>query len=600
LNEHFSGEKVNPTASKKKTIILKPKHEPDEQKEEKMNIDISIKIGGEAGQGIQTVGDLLAGVCQKAGLYVMGINDFESRIRGGQSFFQIRICSSPVSAPVNKVHLLVALSNQLSEKQKEDIVDGGLIIMDSKEAPADNVVPVSIRDLAVQSGGKVMANTVAAGAILGLLGAPFAILQDLLTQRFMRKSQEIVDNNITAAKLGFEAVQETHFKWAFDWGTGDPKGTLINGSQAIAMGALAGDCRFAAFYPMSPATSVMRNLNTYVGKVPLVVEQVEDEIAAVNMVIGASFAGVRAMTSTSGGGFALMVEGLGLAAITETPLVIVNAQRPGPATGLPTRTAQADLLFVIRASQDDFPRFVFAPSSPREAFEVTARAFNLADKYQVPVIILTDQYLNDSLFVEEKPFKAPDQVEQFIVTDSSMANPGEYKRFSLTESGISPRALPCNGDALVMATGNEHTEDGHISEDPINRVQMVDKRNAKIPAMIAELNSPESYHEESDILLVGWGSTKGAIKEAVDILRTDGKNIGCICYTDIWPFPVDEAVTLLKKAKQFIMVEQNSGAQFGQLIREQTGLRYSSSILKYDGRPFYPSEIVDQINQIKE
>jgi 2-oxoglutarate/2-oxoacid ferredoxin oxidoreductase subunit alpha len=565
-----------------------------------MDIDISIKIGGEAGQGIQTVGDLLANVCREAGLYIAGINDFESRIRGGHSYFQIRICSNPVAAPVETVHLVVALNEQTYELHRQDIHDGGLIIMDAKDGAADNVVPVAIRELATQAGGRVMANTVAVGAVLGLLGAPFHLLEGLLVKRFSRKSQEIVDNNITAARLGFEAVKGVDYKWAFDWNRGQPKGTLINGSKAIALGALAGDCRFAAFYPMSPATSIMQNLNSYASKIPMVVEQVEDEIAAVNAIIGASYAGARSMTSTSGGGFSLMVEGLGLAGITETPIVIINAQRPGPATGLPTRTAQPDLQFVIRASQDEFPRFVFAPGTPGESFDATVRAFDLAYKYQVPAIVLTDQYLSDSLYIEEKPFEVPERIESYLVGDEDMADPLQYKRYALTKDGISPRALPCKGEALVVASGNEHTEDGHISEDSLNRVQMVDKRNAKIPDMIAELNPPEASYEESDLVLVGWGSTRGVIREAVDILRKEGLDIGCLHFTDLWPFPTKQALSALKKSKQFIMVEQNMSAQLGQLIREQTGLSYDRSILKYDGRPFYTGEIVERVKQIKE
>ncbi len=563
-----------------------------------MDIDISIKIGGEAGQGIQTVGDLLANVCREAGLYITGINDFESRIRGGHSYFQIRICNTSVSAPETTAHMVVALNEQTYELHHQDIHEGGLVIMDAREAPAENVIAVPIRELAVEAGGRVMANTVAVGAVLGLLGAPFHILEGLLTRRFSRKSQQIVDNNIAAAKLGFEAVKDTSFKWSFDWNRGEPKGTLINGSKAVALGALAADCRFAAFYPMSPATSVMQDLNSFSGKIPMIVEQVEDEIAAVNAIIGASYAGIRSMTSTSGGGFSLMVEGLGLAGITETPIVVVDAQRPGPATGLPTRTAQPDLLFAIRASQDEFPRFVLAPGSPGEAYTITTRAFELADKYQVPVIILVDQYLCDSLFIEENPFKIPTEINRYTVTDEDMADPRQYVRYALTEDGVSPRALPCNGEALVMASGNEHTEDGHISEDPANRVAMMDKRAAKIPRMIDELDPPETYHGESELLVVGWGSTRGAIREAVEILRNGGMDIGCLHFTDIWPFPTDVVTAALEKAERFVMVEQNSSAQFGQLIREQTGLSYSASILKYDGRPFYTDEVVEKIKQI--
>ena len=366
----------------------------------------------------------------------------------------------------------------------------------------------------------------------------------------------------------------------------------MDGSRAIALGALAGDCRVAAFYPMSPATGIMTNLAALVDDFPIVVEQAEDEIAAINMIIGASLAGARVMTSTSGGGFCLMTEGLGLAAISETPIVIVNAQRPGPATGLPTRTAQGDLLFVIHASQDEFPRFVLAPGTPAQAFEVTRRAFDLADKYQVPVIILTDQTLNDSIYIAEKELTAPAAVERFITDDSMMSSPSEYKRYAVNETGISPRALPCSGKALVMASGNEHREDGHISEAIADRIRMVDKRNAKLPAMLSEMNAPETDHPESDVLLVGWGSSRGPMQAAAELLRQQGMRVGSVHMTDLWPFPADTVSGILEKCGRFLMVEQNATAQLGRLIREQTGLAHSGAILKYDGRPFFPEDIV--------
>jgi 2-oxoglutarate ferredoxin oxidoreductase subunit alpha len=292
-----------------------------------------------------------------------------------------------------------------------------------------------------------------------------------------------------------------------------------------------------------------------------------------------------------------MTEGLGLAGITETPIVIVNAQRPGPATGLPTRTAQGDLHFVIRASQDEFPRFVFAPGTPDEAFKITVRAFHLAEKYQVPSIILMDQYLADSLFIMEKRLAAPEYIERFIVQDDDIENPAEYKRFAITPTGISPRALPCAGKAMVVISSDEHREDGHISEAIDDRISMVDKRNAKVPYMIKEMNPPKEYHGESEILLVGWGSTEGAIKEAVDRLRGEGIDVGCLNFMDLWPFPYDKAKTALNKEKRFFMVEQNSTAQLGQLIKEQVGFSFSEAILKYDGRPFYPNEIVESFKQ---
>jgi len=559
-----------------------------------MDIDISVKVGGEAGQGIQTVGDLLASVCWKNGLYVTVVNDFESRIRGGHSFVQLRISSQPNLAPSDKVHILAALNPSTLELHKHEVTEGGLVLSDGKSSDEPGVLAIPFSKLAREAGGKIMTNTVVAGAILGLLGAPAETFEELLTQKFLRKSQEVLDNNLTAARAGMESVKDASFSGSFIWEKKDPVGPLITGNRAVALGAVAADCRFAAFYPMSPATGIMTELIDLSDDFPLVVEQVEDEIAAANMIIGASYSGVRAMTATSGGGFSLMVEALGLAGITETPILIVNAQRPGPATGLPTRTAQPDLQFSIWASQDEFPRFIFAPGSPAEAFDLTIKSLHLADKYQVPVLLLVDQYLNDSLFTIDRPLKAPDKIERFIATDEDLENPQAYERYALTDSGISPRALPCQGEALCIASGNEHTPDGHICEESPNRKIMFDKRNAKLPAMQQEIEPPLTYHEESDVLLVGWGSSMGAIREAVDLLRGQGKSVGCLHYTDLWPFPSEDSRQLLERAKRFIMVELNGSAQLGLLIRQQTGLSFDGSVLKYDGRPFLPSEIVEE------
>ncbi|MBW1898202.1 MAG: 2-oxoacid:acceptor oxidoreductase subunit alpha [Deltaproteobacteria bacterium] len=557
-----------------------------------MAVDITVKIGGEAGQGIQTVGELLTLVCHKAGLYVMAINDFESRIRGGKSFFQIRISDKPVYAPHHRVNLIVALNQRTYDSYKDELVPGGISMMDVKGELEENQLPVPINDLAVKAGKKITANTVAAGACLGLLGAPFELFESILKDRFEGKGGDALEMNLSAARLGYDSVKDAKFPWSFTWQFGDPKGSVLNGSKAIALGALAGDCRVAAFYPMSPATGIMVNLSSLSDDFPLFVEQAEDEIAAINMVIGASFAGVRAMTSTSGGGFCLMTEGIGLAGITETPIVVVNAQRPGPATGLPTRTAQGDLMFVINASQDEFPRFVFAPGTPSEAFEMTERAFHLADKYQVPAIVLTDQTLNDSLYITERPLSAPREIERYVVGDDQIDSPSEYCRYAITSSGISPRALPCSGKALVLVSGNEHSEDGHISEAITDRMNMVNKRNAKTSAMLEEMRPPETYHGESELLLVGWGSSKGPIRESVDRLREDGISAGCVHIADIWPFRADLVQKALSSCKTFFVVEQNSTAQLGRLIREQTGLVFEGSVLKYDGRPFFPDEIV--------
>lgn len=552
-------------------------------------------IGGEAGQGIQTVGDLLATVCWKMGLYITVVNDFESRIRGGHSFVQLRISEHPNAAPSHKVHILAALNPKTVELHRGDLSEGGLVLLDGEESADTGVMAIPFSKIAGEVGGKIMTNTVVAGAILGILGTPFNLFEELLIKKFGKKSQEVLDNNIAAARRGFDSIGDFSFKNELTWEKKNPVGLLMTGNKAVALGAVAGDCRFSAFYPMSPGTGIMNELVALTDDFPLVVEQVEDELAAVNMILGASYSGIRSMTATSGGGFSLMVEGLGLAGITETPILIVNAQRPGPATGLPTRTGQPDLQFTIHASQDEFPRFVFAPGSPAEAFDLVVKSLHLADKYQVPVVLLTDQYLTDSLFTLDRPLKTPAAIDRFITTDEDLDNPESYERYAFTESGVSPRVLPSQGKALCVASGNEHTPDGHLNEDADNRKRMMDKRNAKLPAMQEEMSAPSGYFEDSDVLLVGWGSTKGAMREAVDLLREQGQMVGCLNFTDMWPFPVAHCQRLLSGAKRFIMVEQNSSSQLGLLIREQTGRLFDGKVLKYDGRPFFPIEIVEEI-----
>lgn len=563
-----------------------------------MSVDISVTIGGAAGQGIQTVGDLLAGACHRSGLYLMAVNDFESRIRGGHSFMQIRVSDQPVTAPYHQIHLLVALNRETYDRHREEIAANGRILLDQADGTDEkNVLAVPLTQIAKDAGGKIMSNAVAAGACLALMGAPVSVLEAVLEERFGDK-KSVLENNLNAARQGYDAVREESVDWRIDWPDQAPKGQLLSGARALALGALASDCRLAAFYPMSPATGIMVNLAEFTDQLPLVVEQAEGEIAAINMAIGGAFAGVRSMTATSGGGFSLMVEGLGLAAITETPIVVINAQRPGPATGLPTRTAQGDLQFVIHASQDEFPRFVLAPTSVNQAFETVIRGFHLAEKYQVPVIILADQYFNDSLFIADAALTVPEQIERFLASDADMADPAAYKRFSLTESGVSPRALPCRGKALVTVTANEHSEDGHISEAVTDRTSMVNKRNGKAAAMREEMGPPAEYHGGSETLLVGWGSTAGTIREAVDMLRNDNYDVGALLFSDLWPFPEAHVQKALSGCKRFFTVELNGSSQLGRLIRGQSGLAFERSIVKYDGRPFMPNDIAAEVKNI--
>jgi 2-oxoglutarate ferredoxin oxidoreductase subunit alpha len=564
-----------------------------------MAVDITVTIGGEAGQGIQTVGQLLALACQKAGLYVFAINDFESRIRGGHSFYQIRISDRQVRAPNRRITMLICLDRRTLELHRQQVVTDGLVMMAAKDAKDEQgVLTIPVYALAEKAGGSITANTVAAGACLALLGAPLELFLSIIEKQFSGKSRETVEQNSAAARLGYEAAAGVKCSAAFDWPGQAPRGMLMEGSQSVAYGALAGDLRFAAFYPMSPATSIMTHLTTVADAFPLAVEQAEDEIAAANMIIGSSFAGARSMTATSGGGFCLMVEALGLAAMSETPVVIVNAQRPGPATGLATRTGQGDLQFVLRAAQDEFPRFVFAPGSPEEAYHTAARALSLAEKYQVPAIILVDQYLLDSLYIVEQALPVADRIEYYISDDTAANKGGVYNRYAVTETGVSPRCLPCRGNALVVANGNEHTEEGYSTEEIAERNKMVRKRMAKIPFMLEEMEPPRAYHGEAQTLLVGWGSTEGAVLEAVDMLRAEGIDCGALHFNSIWPFPAAGAKKALGKAARCFMVENNATAQLGQLIRQELLRAPDGLILQYDGRPFYPADIAHTVKEL--
>ncbi len=562
-------------------------------------MDITILIGGAAGQGIQTIGALLSAACRRAGYFAMAVNDFESRVRGGHSFFQIRISNAPVYAPKTGVDLLIALDETTWQTHQSSLVDQSVALANEDYSKAGRVIAAAFDLLAKETGSKLFVNTVAAAAGLRVLGAEFSVVAATIKDHFSSLKKEMLKKNLDAAQKGFEKVADVRFHGQPLAEPSVPKGNLISGAKAIALGAAAADCRVGAFYPMSPATGIMQHLIQLSDRIDIVVEQAEDEIAAANMVIGASFAGARAMTATSGGGFCLMTEAVGLAGMTETPMVIVNAMRPGPSTGLPTRTAQGDLRFAIHASQDDFPRFVFAPGTPKQAFEQTRKAFHLSEKYQVPAIILVDQYLMDSLFLQERPFSIDKDVERFIVTDKEIPDPKSYERFALTDSGVSPRALPCNGEALVKVSSDEHRPDGHITENIAIRNAMMEKRHAKLPAMTEEMAPPDALHPDAKTLLIGWGSSAGAIKEATEQLRDQGLDAGCLLFSEIWPFPLDAVKKVLKNDEQrkFVAVEMNAGAQFAGILKEKTDICFSGYVLKYDGRPFTAEFIVDALKE---
>jgi len=375
---------------------------------------------------------------------------------------------------------------------------------------------------------------------------------------------------------------------------------LISGNESLSLGAMAAGCKFMAAYPMTPSTGIITYLAGKAREFGLVVEQAEDEIAAINMAIGASFAGVRAMVATSGGGFSLMVEALGLVGMTETPLVIIEAQRPGPSTGLPTRTAQADLEFVLHASQGEFPRAIFAPATAEDAFWSVVKAFNVAEKYQVPVIIMSDQHLADSYSTCHKFDLTKVKIERGIISDAELTKIKDYRRHRFTPSGISPRAFPSQKGRIVITDSDEHDEDGHLTEDLEMGKKMVQKRLKKIEALATEIEPPQVYpHENAQIILIGWGSTYGALREAVDILIDQGMNVSLMHFQEIWPFPTQFVTSILSKVKQSFCVENNATGQLAHIIRAETGRKVTGKILKFDGRPFSSQYIITELKKKK-
>jgi 2-oxoglutarate/2-oxoacid ferredoxin oxidoreductase subunit alpha len=583
-----------------------------------MGQDITILIGGAAGQGIQTIGALLAGICHNAGLFLFSYDDFQSRIRGGHSFHLLRISNQPLTAPNLLPDILVAMDKNSYDLHHDRLTEKGMVLLNEKH-PDDteteqtrsngrtgsaNILHLPLEDLAKEAGGKIVANTVAAGAVAAMLGTGFSLVRQEVARRFGHMGEKIETMNLAAAQKGYEAGRNKAFDHSLQF-TGSGKGRVVmSGAKAAALGALAADCRFFPFYPMSPGTPIITHLADHADRIPIVVEQAEDEIAAVNMAIGASYAGVRSLTATSGGGFSLMVEGLGLAGISETPIVIINAQRPGPATGLATRTAQADLLFAIHASQDEFPRFVFAPGSVLSTFHAVKKAVMLAQKFQVPSIVLMDQYLVDSAMTEPKEFDIGDAHASFFQMgpakketarkETQMSQAETYQRYRFTEDGISPMIHPCTDAGLVRVAGNEHTPAGFSDDGPDNRTAMVDKRFRKLAAMKKAMTMPQVFRPDSDFFLTGWGSTRGGIMEACLTLRQEGINAGWILFEDIWPLD-EQALKALLTDKKLVMVEGNATCQLGTLIRILTGIEYCCFVGKYDGRPIFPAYIIEKI-----
>ncbi len=567
---------------------------------------MTVMIGGEAGDGIRQAGLLMDKMFVRGGFHVFSVFDYQSLIRGGHNYHLVRVSTRPVRAPRRGVDLLIALNRDTIERHSGELSARSTILYDSDsignlgEIGQARALPMPLKTMAREAGGPlIVRNSAALGALVFLLGYDIDILLDVLRRQFKPEAYEV---NEKAVRRGYEFARENFEPLEFQLkARRDGERLVMTGSEACALGAVAAGMKFYAAYPMTPASPILHYLARIQKDANIGVIQAESEIAAINMVVGAAYAGVRSMTGTSGGGFSLMAEALGQAGGTETPIVLVIAQRPGPSTGLPTYTSQADLLFAVHASQGEFPRVVSAPGDIEETFYLTAEAFNLAERFQVPVIILIDKHITES-FTDVEPFDLTAvKVDRGKIIQGEWRGPGEYRRYLFTEDGVSPRALPGTRGAIVKQNSSEHNELGWASEDPDNARKMQDKRLRKMIAISEALRgkSLEVWGDPgADTVLLHWGSTRGAVYEATERLAEEGLRVRAVRVIYLWPFPSEEIVEELRGAKRIIAVEQNATGQLAKLLRMETGIRVDHRVLRYDGRPFTPEDILEGVREV--
>ena len=576
-------------------------------------IDLAIGIGGAAGQGIATPGDILARIFVRRGLHVSAYNAYQSIIRGGHIFLTLRTSDQPVLSHGDTLGVLIPLNQDTMNRHLKLMRAGAAVLFNSDTIKPGDVAagvqlcPFSVKALAPTIRGDLVQNTIALAAVLRLIGVEFGILEEILTLQFKRKGPAAVAENVGVARAGYEyaAVHFTAFPFSLP-DTGKPR-AFFEGNQALAMGGAAAGVRFYCAYPMSPASGVLHWMARHGRQLGIMVRQVEDEIGVINMAIGAAHVGCRAMCATSGGGFALMTEALGAAAMMEIPVVCINVQRAGPATGVPTKTEQGDLWQVLGAGQGDYPRIIVAPTNITDCFKLVPRLFNLVDRFQCPGIILSDLLLSEgrsSIDPAELDFNVPIERGDVIGLngDAPPAN-GLFKRYLITESGISPRALPGTpGYAHVVAT-DEHDEEGVLISDeftdPRKRQAIHEKRMRKMDGVLPLLDPP-AVHGTADaqVTLVGWGSTEGVIREAIEQLAAQGIAANNLQIRWLVPLHAEAIVALLSTGQKVIIVENNYSGQFARYLRAETGIVANGHIRKYDGEPFMPHHIADGVTAI--
>ncbi|MFQ5926317.1 MAG: 2-oxoacid:acceptor oxidoreductase subunit alpha, partial [Terriglobia bacterium] len=575
--------------------------------------DVTIGIGGAAGDGLDKTGDTLAKTAARLGLYVYAYNSYQSVIRGGHIWLRLRLDQEKPTSHGDHLNALIALNQDSLERHAPEVEPGGVVLFNADKLRCniplrDTVLsaPLAIGELTKPFGRiqPVMQNTVALGALLFLLGLDFEVTAGVLRDTFAHKGKAVIDQNLGLARAGYDYARERLVPLGYQWNFSRKRRPFITGNEAFSLGAVAAGCKFYSAYPMTPASSILHWMAAHGERCGVVVKQGEDELAVVNMAIGAGFAGVRALCATSGGGFALMTEAIGQAGMIEVPVVIIEVQRGGPSTGIPTKTEQGDLNQVFGASQGDFPRIIIAPSDTSDCFATAVEGFNLAEKYQLPVIIISDLLLSEhpeTIEPEDLPATVPIERGE-LVTAWNSAN-GKYKRYAFTPSGISPRALPGTPDTLYVAGTDEHDEEGILISDeftnPAVRRKIAEKRMKKLDLALRELPAPQLEGPgEAEVTLIGWGSTHGVIREAVQQLAAAGIRANHLHFKYLLPFHSHQALEILERAQRTVCIEANASGQFARHLRAETGYSVHDRILKYDGEPFEPHHITEQVRAI--
>jgi len=572
--------------------------------------DLNWAIGGEAGDGIDSTGKIFAQALSRAGRHVFTSKDFASRIRGGYTAYKIRTSVEDIHSVVDRLDILVALTQRTIDENLDELHEGSAIIYDGErsweaEIPEEmTAVDVPLKSLAEEAGGAIMRNVVALGAACEITGFDVAYLDESLEKRFGGKGSKIVENNKEAARLGQQYVQDNYDveHLGYELETTDNDYVLLNGNEAMGMGALAAGCRFYAGYPITPATTIMEYLTGRIEEYGGHVVQAEDELSAINMALGAARAGARSMTATSGAGIDLMTETFGLVATSETPLVITDVQRSGPSTGMPTKQEQGDLNMALYGGHGEVPRFVVAPTSIDECFWKTIEAFNLAEKYSTPVFLVSDLAMSvteqtfppetfdmDAVEIDRGTLVDDDEVQEWL------DDQGRFRAHADTEDGVSPRAIPGTVDGAHMSTGLEHDELGRRTEDQDERVRQVDKRYRKVETAKEreDWSCREFGDPDADNLVITWGSNEGALVEALGYLEDD---IDVRLLSVPYIFPRPDLSEEIEAAEDVIVVECNATGQFADLLEHDTLTRLKR-INKYTGVRFKADELAESITE---